>query len=87
MVVHAIAFLFLCTALAGPALADNNGGQNGGDNNGGQTGGNDNGGNNGGSNGADPPNVPEIDPSSAISGIALLTTGVLLLTDRKRVKK
>jgi hypothetical protein len=73
MAVVAMVFLLLFTAFAGPALA-----QNGGDDNGGRDGGNDNGGLN---------NVPEIDPSSAISGISLLTAGILLLAERRRVKK
>ena len=31
--------------------------------------------------------VPEIDPGSAASGIALLAAGVLLLTDKFRMRK
>ncbi len=31
--------------------------------------------------------VPEIDPGSAVSGITLLTGGLLLLADKLRVKK
>ncbi len=31
--------------------------------------------------------VPEIDPGSAVSGITLLTGGILLLADKFRMKK
>jgi hypothetical protein len=31
-----------------------------------------------------PPAVPEIDPTSAISALTLLSSGVLLLTNRRR---
>lgn len=35
----------------------------------------------------DPMGVPEIDPSSAVGALTLLSGGVLLLTDRFRRKK
>jgi hypothetical protein len=82
MAVVAIMLLLLLTALAGPALAQNGGGDNGGN-----TGGEDNGGNSGGDDNGGTNNVPEIDPSSAISGLTLLTAGILLLAERRRVKK
>jgi hypothetical protein len=34
-----------------------------------------------------PPNVPEIDPGSMASALTLATGGVLLLTDRMRIRR
>jgi hypothetical protein len=77
MVVIAIVCMLFFTALAGPALAQDGNNQ----------GNDDQGGDNQGNQGNNKFTVPEIDPSSAISAIALLTGGVLLLAYRRRVKK